>query len=97
MQNENVKDLSQEELQGMVAEKVTELHELIAQIDEETEHEVYGTIMYGIEHNGEVVAGGTQYGSAVDIAQVLINSEELSSIQTAIVSLALGMLEGVDE
>ena len=53
--------------------------------------------MYGIEHNGEVVAGGTQYGSAVDIAQVLINSEELSSIQTAIVSLALGMLEGVDE
>jgi hypothetical protein len=92
-----LKGLNQKELQGMIAEKVTDLHELIVQIDEETEYEVYGTIMYGIEYNGKVDAGGTQYGSAVDIAQVLINSEELSSIQTAIVALALGRLEGVDE
>lgn len=92
-----LKDLNQRELQSKVSEKVTELHELIAQIDEETEFEAFGTVLYGIEENGSVKAGGTQYGAAVDIAQVLINSEELDDIQTAVVAISLGALEGVDE
>lgn len=92
-----LKGLNQTELQAKVKEKVTELHELIVQIDEETEFEAYGTVLYGIEENSSVKAGGTQYGAAVDIAQVLINSYELDDVQTAIVAISLGMLEGVDE
>lgn len=92
-----LKGLNQTELQSKISEKVTELHELIIQIDEETEFGAFGTVLYGIEDNGDVKAGGTQYGSAVDIAQLLTNSEELDDIQTAIVAISLGALEGVDE
>lgn len=91
-----LKGLSQTELQAKISEKVVELHELIVQIDEETEFEAFGTVLYGIEDNGSVKAGGTQYGSAVDIAQVLTNSEDLDGIQTAIVAISLGALEGDD-
>lgn len=92
-----LKGLNQSELQSKVSEKVTELHELIVQIDEETEYEAYGTILYGIEQNSEVKAGGTQYGAAIDIAQVLLNSEELDTLQTAVVTLALRNTEEDDE
>lgn len=92
-----LENLSQSELQSKVSEKMTELHELIIQIDEETEFEAFGTVLFGIEENGEVLAVGTQYGSAVDIAQVLINSEELEDLQTAIVAISPCMLEEDDE
>lgn len=91
-----LKGLSQSELQAKIAEKVVEIHELIVQIDEETEFEAFGTVLYGIGGNGEVLAGGTQYGAAVDIAQVLTNSAELDSLQTAIVAISLGALEEDD-
>lgn len=91
-----LKGLNRSELQAKISEKVVELHELIAQIDEETEFEAFGTVLYGIEDNGHVGAGGTQYGTAVDIAQVLINSDELDDVQTAIVAISLGALEEDD-
>lgn len=91
-----LKGLNQAELQAKISDKVVELHELIVQIDEETEFEAFGTVLYGIEDNGHVQAGGTQYGSAVDIAQVLVNSDELDTIQTAIVAISLGVLEEED-
>lgn len=90
------KGLNQNELQAKVSEKLTELHELITQIDEETEFEAYGTALFGINDNGSVKAGGIQYGAAVDIAQVLTNSPELDDIQTAIVAISLGALEEDD-
>lgn len=92
-----LKGLNQSELQEKVREKATELHELIEQIDEETEFEAYGTILYGIEEGSSVKAGGTQYGAAIDIAQVLLNSEELDTLQTAVVTLALSYAEEDDE
>ena len=92
-----LKDLNQEELQAKVREKATELHELIAQIDEETEFEAYGTILCGIEENGSVKAIGTQYGAPVDIAQVIINSEELADLKAAVVTLALSYAREDDE
>lgn len=88
-----LKGLSQAELQEKITGKVVELHELIAQIDEETEFEAYGTVLYGINDNDTVKAGGTQYGTAVDIAQVLTNTDELDDIQSAIVAISLGVLE----
>ncbi|MDW4489081.1 DUF2482 family protein [Staphylococcus saprophyticus] len=91
-----LENLNQSELQAKISEKVAELHELIMQIDEETEFEAFGTVLYGINDNDHVLAGGTQYGAAVDIAQLLTNSEELEDIQTAIVAISLGAL-GEDE
>lgn len=91
-----LKGLSQSELQAKISDKAVELHELIVQIDEETEFEAFGTVLYGIEDNGHVQAGGTQYGTAVDVARVLINSDELDDVQSAIVAISLGVLEGDD-
>lgn len=91
-----LKGLSQSELQAKISEKVIEIHELIAQIDEETDFEAFGTVLYGIEDSGHVLAGGTHYGTAVDVAQVLTNSDELDDLQTAIVAISLGALEEDD-
>lgn len=92
-----LENLSQSELRAKVPEKVTELHELISQIDEKTQFGAYGTVLYGVEEGDDVLAGGTQYGSAIDIARVLANSEELSGIQMAIMGMSLGFTEEDDE
>lgn len=92
-----LENLNQSELQSKVSEKMTELHELIIQIDEETEFGAYATVLFGVEDGDDVKAGGSQYGSAVDIARVLANEEQLSDVQTAIVGFSLGYIEEDDE
>lgn len=91
-----LKELNQAELRSKLSEKVSEIHELIEQIDEQTEFEAYGTILYGVENNDEVHAGGSLYGSAIDIARIINNSDELDDVQSAIVAISLGALEEDD-
>ncbi|MDW4093842.1 DUF2482 family protein [Staphylococcus saprophyticus] len=94
---ENIQGMSQSELRAKASEKMKELHELIIQIDEETEFGAYATILFGVEEGDDVLAGSSQYGSALDIAQVLANEEQLSDLQTAMTLLSTGVYDEEDE
>jgi len=93
---ENIQGMSQSELRAKVSEKMSELHELIKQIDEKTEFGAYASVLFGVEEGDEVLAGSSQYGSEIDIARVLANEEQLSDLQTAL-ALVFGMEEEDDE
>lgn len=80
----NIRSMSQTELRDLIADKASELHGLIEQIDENTQFEAFGTIIYGVldkEEDG-AVAGFTLYGRTIDIAQI-IRRDELRHLRMA--------------
>ena len=87
----NIRSMSQTELRDLIADKASELHGLIEQIDENTQFEAFGTSIYGVKDKseGEAIAGFTLYGRTIDIAQI-IKREELTHLQMAVLMLISG-------
>lgn len=81
----NIRSMSQTELRDLIADKASELHGLIEQIDENTQFEAFGTCIYGVMDKEEdgAVAGFTLYGRTIDIAHI-IRRKELTHLQRAL-------------
>lgn len=96
----NIRSMSQTELSDLIADKASEIQELIEQIDENTQFEAFGTCIYGVldkeEEEEEAVAGFTLYGRTIDIAQI-IRRKELTHLQMAVIMLISGTEKEDDE
>lgn len=79
-----IKDMTQEELRDLFAEKNTELFQLAKKLDKETDFKISVFSLIGVGTEGEISSSDVIYGYHFEIANLLNNSEKYHEIANII-------------
>ena len=71
-----IKDMTQEELRKMFAEKNTELYQLAKKVDEETDADILVFSLIGVNKEERTLSSNVVYGRSIGLANLLMEEEE---------------------
>ena len=79
-----IKDMTQEELKKIFAEKNTELFQLAKKIDEETDFDILVFSLIGVNKEERTLSSNVVYGRSIGLANLLMEEEyhEINKIIT---------------
>lgn len=79
-----IKDMTQEELRKMFAEKNTELYQLAKKVDEETDADILVFSLIGVNKEERTLSSNVVYGRSIGLANLLMEEEEYHEINKII-------------
>lgn len=79
-----IKDMTQEELKKLFAEKNTELFQLAKKIDEETDFDILVFSLIGVATEDDTSSSNAIYGSTIGLANLLNHEEDYHKIANII-------------
>lgn len=79
-----IKDMTQEELKKLFAEKNTELFQLAKKIDEETDFDILVFSLVGVATEDDTSSSNAIYGSTIGLANLLNHEEDYHKIANII-------------
>lgn len=93
---ENYKDMTQEELRGLLAEKNGELFDLASEIDEETEFDILFFSAIGVSDGDFIKSSSSALGNAFNLAELLDNATNFDDVINAIQKRKLQKFLAID-
>ncbi|MFW5424391.1 DUF2482 family protein [Staphylococcus aureus] len=93
----NYKDMTQEELRDLLAEKNGELYELANEIDEETEFDVLLFSTVGVNNGDCISSSHCALGNVVGLANLLKNRDGFQDVTNVIKMHELQKILGNDD
>ncbi|HEI9292933.1 TPA: DUF2482 family protein [Staphylococcus aureus] len=93
---ENYKDMTQEELRDLLAEKNGELFDLASEIDEETEFDILFFSAIGVSDGDFIKSSSSALGNAFNLAELLDNATNFDDVINAIQKRKLKKFLAID-
>ncbi|HDX1758275.1 TPA: DUF2482 family protein [Staphylococcus aureus] len=93
---ENYKDMTQEELRDLLAEKNGELFDLSSEIDEETEFDILFFSAIGVSDGDFIKSSSSALGNAFNLAELLDNATNFDDVINAIQKRKLQKFLAID-
>lgn len=93
----NYKDMTQEELRGLLADKNRELYELAKEINKETEFAILLFSTVGVSNGDSTSSSHCALGDIVGLANLLNNENDYHDIANVIEMYKLQKLLGIDD
>lgn len=92
-----IKDMTQEELRKMFAEKNTELYQLAKKVDEETDFDILVFSLIGVATEDDTSSSNVIYGRSIGLANLLNHEEEYHEIANIIQIHKLKNILGIND
>lgn len=92
-----IKDMTQEELRKMFAEKNTELYQLAKKVDEETDADILVFSLIGVNKEERTLSSNVVYGRSIGLANLLMEEEEYHEIANIIQIHKLKNILGIND
>ena len=92
-----IKDMTQEELKKLFAEKNTELFQLAKKIDEETDFDILVFSLIGVATEDDTSSSSAIYGSSIGLANLLNHEEYYHEIANIIQLHKLKNILGIND
>lgn len=92
-----IKDMTQEELKKLFAEKNTELFQLVKKIDEETDFDILVFSLIGVATEDDTSSSNAIYGSTIGLANLLNHEEDYHKIANIIQIHKLKNILGIND
>ncbi|HHW5045177.1 TPA: DUF2482 family protein [Staphylococcus aureus] len=93
----NYKDMTQEELRDLLAEKTSELYDLAEEIKRETEFDILLFSSVGVSNGGTTSSSHCALGDIVGLANLLNNENDYHDIANVIEMHKLKKILGLDD
>ncbi|HDE5953180.1 TPA: DUF2482 family protein [Staphylococcus aureus] len=92
----NYKDMTQEELRGLLSEKTSELYDLAKEIKEETEFDILLFSAIGVGDGDFIKSSSSALGNAFNFAELLDNATNFDDVINAIQKRKLQKFLAID-
>ncbi|HDT6177840.1 TPA: DUF2482 family protein [Staphylococcus aureus] len=92
----NYKDMTQEELRGLLSEKTSELYDLAKEINEESKFDILFFSAIGVSDGDFIKSSSSALGNAFNLAELLDNATDFDDVINVIQKRKLQKFLAID-
>ncbi|HDT6208291.1 TPA: DUF2482 family protein [Staphylococcus aureus] len=93
----NYKDMTQEELRGLLSEKTSELYDLAKEINEESKFDILFFSAIGVSDGDFIKSSSSALGNAFNLAELLDNATDFNDVINVIQKRKLQKFLAIDD